>query len=179
MSRRCKSKSSWLELVPSQERVKDDGHSDQRQRHKSEPDFRAGEILSSYHTDLGADDCASVHNQCDQNIHVPLDCVSKRSVTGRDYDLKKVRSDSQMSGNAEHVNHRRHSDVACAAAEKPAEKSTNKRDQKYDPERNFLYTRRGQAYHWPNSDLLNLFRDWLESRMVCFRFGRILRSALA
>src|SRR5436190_13483626 len=139
MSRRCKSKSSWLELVASQERVKDDGHSDQRQRHKSESNFRAGEILGSYYTDLRADDCPGVHNQCDQNIHVSLDRVSEGSVTGRDYDLKKVRSDSQMSGNAEHVNHRRHSDVACTAAEKPAEKSTNQRGQKYDPERNFLY----------------------------------------
>src|SRR5262250_1475358 len=82
MSRRCKSKSSWLELVPGQERVNDNGHSDQRQRHKSEPDFRAGKILGRYHADLCADDCAGVHNECDQNIDIALDCVSECSVTG-------------------------------------------------------------------------------------------------
>ena len=82
MSRRCKSKSSWLELVPSQERVKDDAHSDQRQRHESEPDFRAGKILGRYRADLRADDRTGLHDERDQNIHVALDRVRERSVTG-------------------------------------------------------------------------------------------------
>src|SRR5439155_8564623 len=103
MFRRCKSRSSWLQLVPAHERVNDDGHSDQWQRHKSEPDFRTGKILGSYHTYLRADDCAGVHNQGDQNIDVALDRVSERSVTGGDDDLKKVRSNSQVSGNGEDI----------------------------------------------------------------------------
>jgi len=37
--------------------------------------FSAGKILSRYHADLRPDDCAGVHNQGDQNIHVALDCV--------------------------------------------------------------------------------------------------------
>src|SRR4051794_17005244 len=75
------SKIFMLEFVARHKRVDNDCRTDQRQRHKSEADLRAREILRSDHADLRPDHCARVHDERDQNIYIALDGVSKRSVT--------------------------------------------------------------------------------------------------
>ncbi len=55
--------------------VNDDGCADQRQRDKSESDFRAGEILRCERADLCANGRAGVHDQRDQDIDIAFHCV--------------------------------------------------------------------------------------------------------
>src|SRR5262249_4649396 len=81
--RRCKSKFSLhLQFVPADHCVADNSYANQRQWDESEPDLRAGEILRSDRANLRADHRAGMHDERDQNIHVTLDGVSKRSITG-------------------------------------------------------------------------------------------------
>ena len=67
--------------MPGHERINDYRRADHRQRHKSEADLRASEILRGNHADLRPDDGAGVHDERNQDIHVALDGVSERSVT--------------------------------------------------------------------------------------------------
>src|SRR5437867_12049955 len=133
-SHRCKSEFSSLEFVTGHERVNHDGRTDQWQRDKGETDFRAGKILCSDCTDLCADDCAGMHDQRDQNVDVAFDRMSNRSVTRGNDDFKKIRSDGEVRGDSEDVNHRGHPDVTSAAAKKTAEDASNKGDEKDGPE---------------------------------------------
>ena len=64
------------------ERIDNDGYADQRQRHKGEPDFRSSEILCCDYTDLRADDGAGVHDEGNEDVHVALNRMRKRSIAG-------------------------------------------------------------------------------------------------
>src|SRR5436190_12361974 len=110
-----------LQFVSGEQSINHDGCADQRQRHKSEPDFRTRKILRGDRADLRANGRTGVHDQGDQNVHVALHRVCEGSITGRNDDLKKIGADGEMRRNPENVNHRRHPNVAGAAAEKTAE----------------------------------------------------------
>src|SRR4029450_7199732 len=111
---------------------------------------------------------AGVHDQRDQNVYIAFHRVCESSITGRNDDLKKIGANGEMSRNPENINHRGHADVAGAAAEKTAEKSTYKRYREHNPERNRLYSRSRQRDHRPNFQSLNGTRDGTECGMVSF-----------
>src|SRR4029077_15969329 len=129
-----------------------------RQWHEREPDFRAGEILRRNRADLRADGGPGVHNERDQNVDVAFDRMAEGSVAGGDNDLKQVGADREMGRNPNPVNHRRHPDVAGAAAQKSAEQAADERDQENDPKRN-RYARNGQPDQWWNIPPLNASGD--------------------
>src|SRR5437762_718814 len=114
--------------------VNDNGRADQRQRHKGEANLRAGEILRRYRTELRADGSAGMHHQGNQYVYVAFDRVGKGAVAGGNDDLKKISADSEMGGNSQDINHRRHPDVTGAAAKKSAAQSADERDQQNNPE---------------------------------------------
>ena len=120
--------------MTSHQGVNNDGRANQRQRHESEADFWTGKILGRDRADLRADGGAGVHNERDQNVHIAFHSVGERSVTGGDDDLEKIGPDSEVGGDSQYVNHRRHSDVTGAAAQKTAKEPAYKRDQNDDPE---------------------------------------------
>jgi len=107
--------------VAADHRINDNDCADQRQRNESEPNFRAGKILRRDGADLRADGSASVHNQRDQDVDVAFYCVAECAVAGGDDDFEKISADCEVRGNSQHVNHGRHPNVTCAAAEKAAE----------------------------------------------------------
>ena len=72
-----------LQFVAGDQRVNDDGCADERQRHKCEPDFRAGKILRHNGTDLGADRRAGMHHQRNEDVDVAFDRVAECSITRR------------------------------------------------------------------------------------------------
>src|SRR5436189_23747 len=92
---------------------------------ESETNLRAGEILGRYRTELRADGSAGMHHQGNQYVYVAFDRVGKSAVAGGNDDLKKISADSEMGGNSQDINHRRHPDVTGAAAKKPAAQSAD------------------------------------------------------
>ena len=120
-------------------------------------------------TDLRADGCASVHDERNQDVHIALNCMGESSITGRDNDLKQIRAHRQVSGNPEHINHRRHPDVTSASAEKAPEHSAHERNQENHPERNRFHAGCGKSNHRPNLHPLDRTRRGPEGRFVPLR----------
>src|SRR5215471_12762181 len=80
-----------------------------------------------------------------------------------------------MCRDAEHVNHRRHSDVAGAATEKSAEQSADERDDENDPERNG-HARYRQSYHRRELETLDRGRDMTKRGRILFLLGDCFRG---
>ena len=78
--------------------------SDQWQRDKSHPDARTAKKLRCGRADLSADGRPGVHHQRNQNVHIALERVREGSVAGRDYYLEQIRSDRDMSWDAQQIN---------------------------------------------------------------------------
>src|SRR6516162_2601642 len=78
-----------------------------------------------------------------------------------------------MRWNAQHVHHRRHSDVTGAASQEAAEYSADKRDEQDSPERNGLNAGMRKTDHWKKFDSLDFSRKGVYSRkiMSCRRVG--------
>src|SRR5262245_22906922 len=72
-----------------------------------------------------------------------------------------------MSWNAENINHHRHPDIPRSPAEEAAEKSSNKRDDDNDPERDCFYARRWEGNDGPDRYALHRFRQAGKGRFVC------------
>src|SRR6266481_4107432 len=85
-----------LQFVTGHERVNDNGGADQWQRYEREADFGTGKILGRNRADLSADRRARVHDECDQNIDVAFDRVSKGPVAGGNDDFKQIGAHSKV-----------------------------------------------------------------------------------
>ena len=127
--------------------------------------------------DLRADRRAGVHDERDQNIDVAFDRVRECSVARRDDDLEQIGADGEMCWNSQDVNHRRHADVAGAAAEKAAEKSADKRNEQNDPKRNRFHARDRQRNHRP--DFYSLDRRWSKCLKAESSFFLLFRPRFA
>ena len=97
-------------------------------------------------------------------------------VAGRDHNLKQIRADCDMSGNAKKIDHRRHPDVAGATAQKTAEETSYEGHQQDRPKRNPFDARVRQPNHWRQADAMNAPREMIESRIVNFRLVRFCQS---
>ena len=151
--------------------VDDNSRSNQRKRHESQPDFRAGEILGSDRTDLRADGRAGMHDERNHDIDIALDRVRKRSVARRDNDFKEIGSDGKVRRDSQDINHRGHSDVAGAATEESAKNSPNKRDQDDDPQGDRLNTRHWQIDHWREMQFLDSSGEMRKSGVISLLFS--------
>src|SRR5437588_1619217 len=158
-----------VKFVTGHERVNHDGRADQRQRDKSEPDFRSREILGRDRTDLRSDGRARMHDERDQNIDVAFDRVTERSVAGRDDDLEQVGAHGEVRRNSEHVDEHWHPDVAGAATEKTTEQTANERHQNDDPKRDGWHYGCRQRNHRPDFQPLDRRSAMTERRFVLFR----------
>jgi hypothetical protein len=146
--------------------VDNDRRAYERERHKSQPDFRAREILGRDGSDLRADGRTGVHHERNHDIDIALDRVRKSPVASRDDDLKEIGSDREMRRDTEDVNHRRHAYVAGAATEKSAENPADKRDQDNHPDGDGFNTRDRQLDHWRKMEFLDSSRDMAEGGMI-------------
>src|ERR1039457_365495 len=107
-----------FEMVARDQAIDDQAGTEERQRHEREPDAHAVKILGQGRADLRADGCARVHDQRDEDVHVAFEGVGERSIAGGNHDLEQISSDGDMRGHAENVHHRRHANVARAAADR-------------------------------------------------------------
>ena len=98
--------------------VDDNGCADQRQGNEGQPNLWTGKVLRRDGTDLRANGCTGVHNERDQNVHIPFYGVAECAVAGGDDDFEKISADREVRRNSQHVNHGRHANVTCATAEK-------------------------------------------------------------
>src|SRR6266571_1343863 len=115
-----------LELSSSKQSVNDQARTDERQRHKGQPNPRSHKMLGQGRPNLRADCGARMHDQSDHDIHVALEGMAQRSIAGGDHNFKKVCADSDVRGDTKYVNQRRHANVSRAASEESTEDSSNK-----------------------------------------------------
>src|SRR3954470_24676379 len=158
-----------LEFVSRDEGVDDDGGADERQRHKSEPDFWAREILGRNRADLRADGSPGVHDERDQNVDVASEGVAECSVAGRDDDLEKIGTHREMGWNTEDINQHRHADVARAATQKTTKQTADERNHDDHPKRDRFYAGGRQRNHWPDFQTLDRLGPMAEGRFVSLR----------
>ena len=84
-----------------------------------------------------------------------------------------------MSWNAQQIDHRGHANVAGTSAEKPAENSTDERDEKDRPERNRIDSRMRQTDLRCKLDPLKSLRKTIDGRDILFPvFGRLTALGL-
>src|SRR5882724_209339 len=158
-----------LQMLARQQAIDHYRCANQRERHERESYLRSAEVFRGCSADLCADGRPSVHHQRDHYIDVALDRVGERPVARGDNNFEQVGPDRHVSWNAEQIDHRRHSYVACAAAEEPAEHPSNKRHQQDRPQRDALDARHPQLYHRRKLDTMNLPRNVLKGRLVFLR----------
>src|ERR1043166_1121135 len=115
-SHRCKSVLSFCR-VPHKKAVNDDYDADDWKRYERHANAWAAKVLRESGSDLSADGCAGMHDECDENVHVPFQGMSYRSVTRGDDDLKEIRTNGDMGRYAQQIDQARHANVTGTTTE--------------------------------------------------------------
>src|SRR6266478_1040189 len=101
--------------------------------------------------------------------------MSERPVARRYDYFEQIGPHRYVSGNAQQINHCRHSDVSGPAAEKSAKHPANERYHQDDPNRYLLNTRCLQLDHRWYFDLMNSPGDVIKSGLVLLDHGHLAR----
>ena len=89
--------------MPGKQGIEDNGDANQWHWDEEKADLRAGEVLGEDRADLGADGCAGVHDESDEDVDIAFEGMAESSVTRGDDNFKQIRAHGQMGWDAEKI----------------------------------------------------------------------------